>query len=62
MAIRVFRKDHPALVEVFSQSRLIRAMARLWARVLGHSHLVGDIHVVSVSISVGRRIFNIGGG
>lgn len=42
-----------------SQDRLMSAMIRLCARVVGHSHLAGVSQVVGTSISVGTKIFSI---
>lgn len=46
----------------FNQDRLINAMIRLWARVVGHSHFLGVAQVVGISIKVGISSFNIVGG
>lgn len=62
VAIYGFKKDHPVSDRFFSQVRLINAIIRLWRRVEGHSHLVGTMQAVGISIRVGMRTFSIVGG
>lgn len=45
-----------------SQDRLAKAIIKLWARVVGHSHLAGDSQAVGTSMRVGIKIFSIGVG
>ena len=42
-----------------SQSRLAKAIIKLWDRVVGHSHFAGDNQAVGTSIKVGIKIFSI---
>lgn len=57
-----FREVQPVSDIFLSQVRLASAIVRLWRRVVGHSHLAGVIQAVGMSIMVGIKIFNIGGG
>lgn len=56
------RLDQPGVCPTFSHERLSSAIAKLWARVVGQSHLVFRAQVVGIIITVGARIFSIGGG
>lgn len=56
------REDQPTSERLISQVRLIRAMIKLWRRVVGHNHWEGTSQVVGTSIRVGRRIFSTVGG
>lgn len=56
------RKSQPVSDELFSHSKLARAIRRLCIREVGHSHLAEASQIVGNSIIVGMRIFNIGGG
>lgn len=62
VAMKVERQYHPVSEELLIQERLIRAINRLWQRVVGQSHLSFESQVVGNSIRVGIRIFSIGGG
>lgn len=62
VAMSAFSEDQPASVVYLSQVRLTSAIVKLWARVVGHSHLEGASQVVGRSISVGSKIFSIVGG
>lgn len=53
------REVQPASVKLSSQVRLMRAIMRLWARVVGQSHFGGVSQVVGTSMSVGIRTFSI---
>lgn len=59
VAMYRFSEVHPVSERLSSQVRLASAITRLWARVVGHSHFEGTIHVVGTSINVGMRIFSI---
>lgn len=61
VAMKGERQAQPVSEAFFSQSRLMRAMIRLWQRVVGQSHLSLESQVVGNSISVGIRIFSIVG-
>lgn len=62
VAMYKLSSDHPVSDMFFSQDKLISAIIRLWAKVVGHSHLAGTSQVVGTSISVGIRIFSIATG
>ena len=59
MAINRLTKDQPDSEEWASQCRLTRAIARLWPRAVGQSHLGEVSQIRGYNISVGVRIFNI---
>lgn len=52
-------KPHPVSAVFVNKRRLNMEIRRLWARVVGHSHLGLVLQVVRVSIIVGAKIFSI---
>ena len=56
------RKVQPASVMWVNQIVLIRAIKKVWARIVGQSDFAGVNQVVGMSIIVGIIIFNIVGG
>ena len=55
-------EDHPVSDDHLSQDKLARAIIKLWAIDVVHNHFAGLSQIVGKSMSVGMRIFNIGGG
>lgn len=62
VAIIRLRLDQPISSVLISHVKLIKAMSRLWPKVVGHSHFAGTIHAVGINIIVGISTFNIVGG
>lgn len=59
VAMYRFNEVQPVSDRLSNQVRLASAIIRLWARVVGQSHLGDTNQVVGTSISVGIRIFSI---
>ena len=59
VAMYKLSSDQPVSDMFFNQERLIRAIIRLCASVVGHSHLAGVSQAVGTSISVGISTFSI---
>ena len=62
VAINRLREDHPVSERFFNQERLIREMQKLYIKLMGQSQLRLSNQAVGISMSVGIRIFSIGGG
>lgn len=62
MARYVFEEFHPVSDVHLNQVKLIRAIKRLWAVEVVHSHLGEVNQIVGNSIIVGINTFNIVGG
>lgn len=59
VAMYRLRDVQPVSDRFSSQVKLAKAMTRLWARVVDHSHFAGVSQIVGMSIRVGMRIFSI---
>lgn len=55
-------EDHPVSDDHLSHDKLAKAIIKLWAIDVVQSHFAGLSQIVGKSMSVGIRIFNIGGG
>lgn len=62
VAINRLSEDQPVSERFFSHERLIKEMQKLYNKLMGQSQLGLSSQAVGISISVGIRIFSIGGG